>query len=354
MKLLYCRSIFVLLFIGASICQQSAGQITIRVEDFTSQIGQSSNIANYTSTDVAELQTIVNATGENQTYDFTGVALDDTLLGNVTYHGDPEGLPAAEDYPTSNHIMAVQLGSELVAQDSTVWIYNRIESDAAYTLGGAFIYVDPDTGDEDTLSFVYDPPRLDFPLPVTYGDAWADTTTFFGIETITESEVEGWGSLVTSAGSFGALRIRVTSTTNVFGFEDQSHHVEFVASNAAAGAIISLDSDGVTPVSADISAWALGTAAESDELPRHVHLEQNYPNPFNPMTTFAYKLETSGHVRLTVHDMLGRTVAVPVDGIQPAGDHKITFDAADLPSGTYMYRIRTDAGTQSKAMVLTK
>lgn len=354
MTLRYCRFILILLFTSVFVSQRAAAQITIRAEDFAGHIGQSSTVATYSSEDSVQLQAIVDATGESQTYDFTNVSISDTLQGAVSYHGEPDDLPAGEDYPSSNYAMALQLGVESATQDSTVWIFNRIDDDALYTLGGAFVFENPNTGEDDTLSFAYDPPRLNFPLPASYGDQWSDTTAFFGSEMLVESEIEGWGTLVTPFGSYDALRVRMTTTTSSFGFTTQSHDIQFVTKNNEASAQISLSSDGQTAVSAEIASWAVSTASEADELPKQVSLEQNYPNPFNPSTTLAYELDASGHVRLTVHDVLGRTVAVLVDALRPAGEHTESFDASGLPSGTYIYRLQSNAGTHTRAMTLAR
>jgi parallel beta-helix repeat protein len=80
----------------------------------------------------------------------------------------------------------------------------------------------------------------------------------------------------------------------------------------------------------------------------------NFPNPFNPETTIAYAVNKSGPVKLTVYDALGRKVAVVVDSWQSAGSHQAIFNARDLTSGTYLYRLETPGFTQMKKMVLQK
>jgi hypothetical protein len=94
-------------------------------------------------------------------------------------------------------------------------------------------------------------------------------------------------------------------------------------------------------------------------VPRGMSLEQNYPNPFNPTTTIAFTVggadgNGAGRVRLAVYDLLGREVVVLVDSRMQPGRHEVRFDASRLPSGTYAYRLTTDAGSVSRRMVLLK
>ena len=89
-------------------------------------------------------------------------------------------------------------------------------------------------------------------------------------------------------------------------------------------------------------------------VPDNVTLSQNYPNPFNPSTEITYGIPQDGDVKLTVFDNLGRQVGVLVDGYKSAGTYTVQFNAEDLPSGMYLYRIETAGGTLSKKMVLMK
>lgn len=91
-----------------------------------------------------------------------------------------------------------------------------------------------------------------------------------------------------------------------------------------------------------------------DQLPDDVQLVQNYPNPFNPRTTISFAIGRSGHVRLSVFDLLGREVAVLVDTMYPAGRHDAVWDATEFPSGVYMYRLQTEWATSTKQMILIK
>ncbi len=79
-----------------------------------------------------------------------------------------------------------------------------------------------------------------------------------------------------------------------------------------------------------------------------------YPNPFNPTTEIGFQMAVFGQVRLSVFDLLGREVAVLVDGRLPAGPHNVTFDAAGLPSGVYLIRLATSAGISVRSVTLLK
>ena len=97
------------------------------------------------------------------------------------------------------------------------------------------------------------------------------------------------------------------------------------------------------------------TAAEAvAELPTKIALHQNYPNPFNPTTTITYSLAQPEVARLTVFDVMGRTVAELVNGYQQAGEHRVPFDASTLSSGVYFYRLDVAAYSETRSMFLMK
>lgn len=100
----------------------------------------------------------------------------------------------------------------------------------------------------------------------------------------------------------------------------------------------------------------VGTAVEAvgDEVPSTITLKQNYPNPFNPTTTFEYTINDIQNVKLAVYDIVGRQVALLVDGVQPASTYRVSFDATDLASGTYFYRLEAAGTVLTKTMVLVK
>jgi len=99
----------------------------------------------------------------------------------------------------------------------------------------------------------------------------------------------------------------------------------------------------------------------SSEIPQRFKLFQNYPNPFNMVTIINYELSKFSDVSLKVNDISGKVVTVLIDQTQNAGTYQYIFDAADLTSGIYFYRIaihsdRPDAGgyMETKKMLFVK
>lgn len=83
-------------------------------------------------------------------------------------------------------------------------------------------------------------------------------------------------------------------------------------------------------------------------------LNQNYPNPFNPSTTISFSVAEAGRVTLKVYDILGREVAEMFNEDKYPGTYSITYDASALPSGTYIYHLKSGGRTYSRKMLLLK
>jgi hypothetical protein len=107
----------------------------------------------------------------------------------------------------------------------------------------------------------------------------------------------------------------------------------------------------------DMGMYYFDQSAANDKpqrIPEQFSLAQNYPNPFNPATEIIFSLPRAQNVSLKVFDLLGREVAVLTKGTQTVGEHHVRFDGRDLPSGTYLYRLESDASVLTRKMLLVK
>jgi hypothetical protein len=98
----------------------------------------------------------------------------------------------------------------------------------------------------------------------------------------------------------------------------------------------------------------IGIDENNDNLPSYITLEQNYPNPFNSSTTVEFSIPKAGVVTLEIYNILGRRVQKLTEGIQSSGRHKITWDADNLVSGIYFYRLQTGDLVDIRKMILIK
>lgn len=89
-------------------------------------------------------------------------------------------------------------------------------------------------------------------------------------------------------------------------------------------------------------------------IPKQFELQQNYPNPFNPTTTISFSIPSSQFVKLSVFNTLGQQVATLVNEQLNAGQYKLLFDASNLVSGIYYYRIEAGNFTSTKRLVLLR
>ncbi len=111
----------------------------------------------------------------------------------------------------------------------------------------------------------------------------------------------------------------------------------------------------------DVTKWAatfIGDNAvgvnDNPAIVNTFNLEQNYPNPFNPTTQIKYSIAKAGLVNIKVYDVLGRQVAELINHNQNVGEYTVNFNASNLTSGVYLYKIESGSFTATKKMMLLK
>ena len=128
--------------------------------------------------------------------------------------------------------------------------------------------------------------------------------------------------------------------------EGVTYHYRVKAVNQQTQSVYSNESSATCTVT-DLEDW-------QNEIPTKFVLNQNYPNPFNPTTTIRYGLAESSNVRLVVYNLLGQEIAVLVDEFQSEGYHEVIFNANEINTGIYLYKIQAGNFTQIKKCILLK
>ena len=104
--------------------------------------------------------------------------------------------------------------------------------------------------------------------------------------------------------------------------------------------------------------WLADVQTDIDEfgltVPLAYSLSQNYPNPFNAKTSIRYELPEYSEVNIEVYDILGKRVSVIQDGFKQAGYHSATWNAENMASGMYFYKLQAGDYSESKKMLLLK
>lgn len=149
-----------------------------------------------------------------------------------------------------------------------------------------------------------------------------------------------------AASAYEWLGSTTTSATGNFSFLVNDPTVESITVTAT------------NPLTGSTSGFArldLVTSVEDDQsIPTEFSLNQNYPNPFNPTTKISWQSPVSGHQSIKVFDILGNEVATLIDEYKEAGKYELNFDASDLTSGVYFYKLQAGSFVETKKMLLIK
>jgi len=189
----------------------------------------------------------------------------------------------------------------------------------------------------------------DQPIPVELTNFSANTNNGLVVldwATATETNNQGFEvqrrTAETEYSSIGFVEGHGTTT--------ETHNYSFTDRNAQPGVtyyrLKQVDYDGTFEYSPEVEVTIAAPLA--------FNLEQNYPNPFNPSTNIAYSIPENGNVRLSVYNVVGEEVAVLVNETKAAGNYTVEFNASNLPSGVYLYKLQAANSVQTRKMMLLK
>ena len=147
-----------------------------------------------------------------------------------------------------------------------------------------------------------------------------------------------------------ASGISGTSIANITGNDHNVYYDESLAANSSLGGkTYSLVNGGVL---APKSASSINQLPES--LPSDWALDQNFPNPFNASTIISFSVPHDSKIILEVFNLQGERFATLINERRRAGNYSVSFDASNLPSGCYLYRISADEFVAVRKLVLIK
>jgi len=360
----------ILLIITIGLADVSISQITITQTTLEQVLQGNFDIESSTSEDSENIAPLLEASGADQTWDFTTLTYDQTLsaTGTITYSTNTDGAPLSDDphFQQASHVIFAEFTTDTLS--FSLYQYNILNESELTLLGTVMV----EEGETDP-SFVelFKPGIIDFQLPVTFEDSWnydyTQESSFGGTTSTTEVsvtvEIDSWGKVITDDGEFDVLRLVETETRSSFGFDFSTVSVEYLTLNGIAIASISGSINSATgeidqqSLSADVTSISGQNTSTDDtvtEVPRAVELEQNFPNPFNPSTTIAYQLSESSNVQLSVYSITGEHVATLVNQTQSPGDYTVSFGAEGLASGSYIYRLAANGQVLTRKMTLIK
>jgi photosystem II stability/assembly factor-like uncharacterized protein len=229
------------------------------------------------------------------------------------------------------------------------------------TSTGSLYRIDLATGRTDSLGTTQGLTYSGLSFPPRRNELWASVRTpldnIFTINTTT-----GAATFVGVTGlSALTLSLAFDPRGNLFALIDNGSGEDYLASVdtiSASGAIVagplSVSNLRAIAVRTDSLATVPVGEAYDGSLPLAYELRQNFPNPFNPTTTITYALPVDANVSLTIYDIIGQKVIQLLNGRATAGYHDLRFDASNLASGIYFYRLQTGDFVRTRKLLVLR
>jgi len=226
----------------------------------------------------------------------------------------------------------------------------------ALSENGKFLFVTDEIGGNPRVLKIWDVQDVMNPVQVT---TWQPT----GITTSIVHNVETYGNLALVAHYTAGVRlldITIPATpVELAWFDTYPIDNNFTFDGCwgvymmPSGKIIASDRQtGLYVLSS--SQIPVGGVTGNNYIPHEYKLSQNYPNPFNPSTKIEYSLPKNSYTTIKIYNVIGKEVATLVDKFETAGNHLVSYDASNLPSGVYFYSLKAGDYSETKRMVLVK
>lgn len=362
------------LLIHLSFVAYSGAQIVVTKTDFISKVNSPIIRADYSlltinANTVYQIDALAAKSGKDQTWDLSVFNFDVSDTSITTILAGTSGAAGADDpqLSVSDYVFKrTKYGNNVNA----TWDF--------FTLNDISVHLNGTTKSNNgtlTNKTIYNPPLQPFALPIQYGANWTEaiidsTITYQGIpiklHVVVSELVDGEGTLIRTSPipQTNCLRIKTTQMTTASGLGltlyDTSYTYTFLNSNdfnlvkltpkhTASNSLLSQLN--VNPNVTETSPVVL--SAVKDIQSNAPFAMQNSPNPFSTKTKINYYLSNRSHVKIIIHDMLGKEIGILSDEITEPGNHSANFDASGIPSGCYYYTIETKSSSYTKQMMIT-
>jgi hypothetical protein len=263
--------------------------------------------------------------GANQTWELRSLTF--TPVGTATVL-DPSSSPFASSFPTANFAFSI----------GNTFSYYTSSSEGLQVLASNI--TSPGSGSDYSAN-----PRTIIKYPFNFGDTLTDAWQTVGGESgVVKVTYLSYGTLITPNSEYEGVVCLFEEFAD--GTDCRWILLDPFWSIAAYDHV--LNKLYVSEINTTL------VESEGDVLPTNYLLHQNYPNPFNPSTLISFETPTRAFVVLTVFDVLGREVQTLINEQMSAGRHAARFSAANLPSGTYFYRLRAGSFVGTKKLTLLR
>jgi len=224
---------------------------------------------------------------------------------------------------------------------------NFIQSDWVKDFWSSYPFM-PDTiaVDVKILSMTSNVKKFGMKIPVQDSMWWSSGPTQF-----LDINNSGWQILKVNM-SHQKIDLGMTHLGKIYlSFQFQSKDSSYIGADIAVSNLRGIDSMGNVVVYDNFTLVGIENEAQ---IPSEFVLEQNYPNPFNPSTTIKFTIPKTEYVNLTVYNLLGQKVKTLVSEEKNQGSYEVVFNASNLPSGMYVYRLQAGNSVRTKKMILVK
>jgi len=344
-----------ILLIFMTVSFSTLAQITITSGDIANNLSVGKSVTIRETEAPASVD--IGSPGGGNNWDFSGLSGSEVFILTSV---DPASSPFINEF--SGATITTYAERDIEGDLAQIWFYSNL-IDGLNNMGNVALI---DSLQGSTFMIKNNPAVREFQLPLTYNSNWNQTfsqtlyingSPFFTNDFTVNTVVDAYGTMTLPGGaSYEALRVRESTTS--FGITD----VYYLFASKSGAQVSLFASDPNPPLSGIINLegysyngpFSVTSVEQFAGSANNYYLSQNYPNPFNPKTNIGFRISDFGFVTLKVYDLMGREVVTLVNEYKPVGSYEAEFDASNLSSGTYFYRLQAGEFTSIKKLILMK